>query len=133
MELLAYFNRTNRAAKRAQRLQHIEARRRGPMRGEDWFSTTVHPKITFQSVSIGGSPFPNYRYDAKGNLTIKGITKTVDIYFNYIGETTTPKGSKVYAFEGETTINRNDFAIGNPELPFVGKEAKIEFSVESKK
>jgi K(+)-stimulated pyrophosphate-energized sodium pump len=102
------------------------------MRSGDWFNTGEYPKITFQSASIGSSSNPDYRYDAKGNLTVKGVAKMVDVYFNYLGETVTPKG-KIYSFEGETTINRNDFGIGNPELPFVGKEARIEFSVESKK
>jgi polyisoprenoid-binding protein YceI len=103
------------------------------MRGADWFNTTAFPKITFQSVSIGSSGNPNYRYVAKGNLTCKGITKPANVSFNYLGETVTPEGGKVFSFEGETTVSRNDFGIGKKDLPFLSDEAKIEFSVESKK
>ena len=103
------------------------------MLSDEWFNAAAFPKITFQSTSIGSSSNPNYRFIAKGNLTCKGVTKVVDVYFNYLGEITTPYKSKVYSFEGETTISRNDFGIGKQNLPFLGDEAKVEFSVESVK
>ncbi len=101
------------------------------MKDADWFDANQFPKITFQSNSINSSTNPAFKYMAKGNLTCKGITKPADVYFNYLGETVTPYDSKVYSFEGQTVVNRNDFGIGKPGLAFLGDEAIVDFSIES--
>jgi len=102
------------------------------MRDAEWFNTAQYPSITFQSTAVetapAGSPF---MYVAKGDLTIKGATKPAALSFNYLGETVTPKGDKVYSFEGEATINRGDYGIGGTNLPFLGDNATIGFSIEA--
>jgi K(+)-stimulated pyrophosphate-energized sodium pump len=101
------------------------------MRDTAWFFTAEHPKIILKTNGIDEKFSHGNRYSLNGELTIKGITKSIAVPFNYLGEKTTSWGTKVYTFEGETTINRNDFNIGKPALEFLGDEAKIEFTVES--
>lgn len=95
-----------------------------------YFSADSFPKITFTSTSIELGTDANYKYIAKGNLTIKGITKSVALAFNYVGETTTAKGNKIYTFDGNTKINRNNYniATGSSSL---GDDVGIAFSIEA--
>ncbi len=98
------------------------------MRDTGWFFTSQNPKIIFKSSSIEKAA---NGYVAKGEITIKGVTKQIDVPFKYLGEKKTQWKSTVYAFEGSISINRNDFGIGKPNLEFLGDEAKIDFSIES--
>ena len=110
-----------------------DASRDAKMKEGDWFNVISNPMITFKSSSIQEAPSGDYKYIASGDLTIKGITKQVNVPFNYLGENTGFQNSKVYSFEGAITINRLDFKIGAPYLNFLGDDAKVEFTVEGKK
>jgi polyisoprenoid-binding protein YceI len=102
------------------------------LRSADWFDAAGHPAITFHASKIEtSSAGEHFAYKAVGDLTMKGATHPATMWFNYLGETTTPKGQKVYSFEGESKINRTDFGVGGTNLPFLGDEVKIEFSVEA--
>jgi polyisoprenoid-binding protein YceI len=101
------------------------------MRDTGWFFTQEHPKIVLRTNAIDEKFTHGNRYALNGELTIKGVTKSIAIPFNYLGEKVTNWGTKVYTFEGEAIVNRNDFNIGQPSLEFLGDEAKIEFTVES--
>jgi K(+)-stimulated pyrophosphate-energized sodium pump len=82
----------------------------------------------------------NYPYLAKGKLTMKGVTKDVDLKFKYIGindieESYTDKSGKevtvklaVSGFEGEMTIKRSDFGI---EGGGAAEDVKIELNIEA--
>jgi polyisoprenoid-binding protein YceI len=81
----------------------------------------------------------NYPYLAKGKLTMKGVTKDVDLKFKYIGineieESYTDKSGKevtvklaVSGFEGEMIIKRSDFGI---EGGGAAEDVKIELNIE---
>ncbi|MCX6276060.1 MAG: YceI family protein [Bacteroidetes bacterium] len=101
------------------------------MRDTGWFFTSVNPKIVLKTNGIDEKFSNGNHYSLNGEITIKGITKSIAVPFNYLGEKVTSWGTKVYTFEGEATINRNDFGIGKPNLEFLGDEARIEFTVES--
>jgi K(+)-stimulated pyrophosphate-energized sodium pump len=82
----------------------------------------------------------NYPYLAKGKLTMKGVTKDVDLKFKYIGineieESYTDKSGKevtvklaVSGFEGEMIIKRSDFGI---EGGGAAEDVKIELNIEA--
>ena len=75
-----------------------------------------------------GSPFA---YTAKGELTLKGVTKAVDLQFNYQGTSEQEwegKKMSIIGFEGQTVINRNDFKVGDTGL---GDDVKIEVTLEA--
>jgi polyisoprenoid-binding protein YceI len=46
-----------------------------------------------------------------GDLTIKGVTQSVTIPFEYEGAAKDPYGNERLGFEGSTTISRKDFGI----------------------
>jgi len=82
----------------------------------------------------------NYPYLAKGKLTMKGVTKDVELKFKYIGindieESYMDKSGKevtvklaVSGFEGEMTIKRSDFGI---EGGGAAEDVKIELNIEA--
>lgn len=94
-----------------------EAERDAHLRSADFLDVERHPKITFRGnqVEILGAN------DAvlTGELTIRGVTRTVPLRVRYLGQWQTPwweegvdKGPKSRAgFAAATTINRLDFGV----------------------
>lgn len=74
----------------------------------DFLETDKFPKITFASTSaaVKGDDL-----ELTGDLTIKGITKSVTIPFEFDGEAKDPFGNTRIGFEGKTKISRKDFGI----------------------
>ena len=102
------------------------------LKSPDFFDAEKYGDITFQSTSVAGSG-PNY--EVTGDLTIKGMTKPVTFDVTYNGKGKNPWGVEVYGFEGEATINREDFGLTwNAALEtggvLVGKEIKIDLELE---
>ena len=50
-------------------------------------------------------------YKAMGTLTMKGITKELELPFTFAGPMTDPWGNKRYGVEAKTTIDRKDFNV----------------------
>ena len=46
-----------------------------------------------------------------GDLTIKGVTNTITIPFEFEGAATDPFGNQRVGFEGSVTINRRDYGV----------------------
>ncbi len=79
------------------------------LRSEDFFETETHPELTFKSTgvkNISGSTST-----LTGELTIRGVTKAVELDAEFLGEAKDPWGGTRVAFEAETTINRKDFGL----------------------
>lgn len=70
---------------------------------EEYFNATSYPTLKFVSVSISGK---NGSYTVEGNLTIKGITKSISFPFT---ATATANG---YRLQGQFKLNRKDFKVG---------------------
>ena len=85
------------------------ADRDGHLKSNDFFDMENHPQITFVSTAI--APNGNGGVDVTGDLTIKGITKSVTIPFSYEGTATDPFGNLRAGFEGTTVIQRSDFGL----------------------
>lgn len=97
--------------------------------GVEFLDAAKYPAITFQSTSITKSNTGKYKYIAKGNLTIKNVTKEVEMPFSYVGSSVDDYAKKdVYSFIGEVKINRLDFNAGT-KSPVVGSEVNAQFSV----
>lgn len=97
----------------------------------DFFDTATYPEIRFQSTSVralGGD-----KYEAVGNLTIRDVTKQVEIPFT-LAQGKGPKGEPRLGVEGELAIDRYDYHVSyDPTGMGVGKDVKIELSVEAAK
>ncbi|MEK4129514.1 YceI family protein [Solibacillus sp. FSL W8-0474] len=102
------------------------------LKSPDFFSTDEYPKILFNSTNISKA---GDDYKVTGDLTIKGITKTVTFDVEFGGKGVNPWGVEVYGFEAETKINREDFGLTwNAALEtggvLVGKDIKIKVELE---
>ena len=104
-------------------------RRDGHLRSADFFNADTDSMITFVSKAIKKS---GDGYVATGDLTIRGVTKTVDLPFQILG---VHKG--VLGIEAALTINRFDYgvkwdrALDDGNL-VVGKDVQINLTVEAK-
>jgi polyisoprenoid-binding protein YceI len=90
---------------------------------EEWLNTDKFPTITFRSEKIekGGNG-----YKALGKLTLKGVTKPVDISFTFTGNGGTG------LFKGQFTIKREDYKVGKPGGS-VGSDITLNLEVPVKK
>jgi len=96
-----------------------------------YFDSATYPDIKFTSTSVrkvGGD-----QYVAVGNLTIRDVTKQVEIPFT-LAQGKSPKGDPRLGAEGSLTINRLDYKVGST-IPSaaVGTDIKIDLSVEAQK
>jgi K(+)-stimulated pyrophosphate-energized sodium pump len=108
---------------------------------ETFFNVPKYPKAIFEASEVvkseGNAMYP---YTAKGKLTMKGITKDVELRFKYIGTNeveenyTDDKGNKINrkvaisGFEGEMMINRDQFGIGGGGAT---EDVKVEITLEA--
>jgi polyisoprenoid-binding protein YceI len=102
------------------------------LKSGDFFDVEKFPEMTFVSKRIEKR---GNQLIAIGDLTIKGVTKEVELPFEVV-KANTPFGVAIGA-TGSTKVNRKDFNIlwsrtmdGGGAV--VGDEVKIEFSVEAK-
>ena len=98
----------------------------------DFFDVAKFKKATFEANEIIKTTEPGeYAYTAKGKLTIKGISKDVELKFNYAGTAEQDwegKKTNVAGFDGKTTINRRDFGVGGDGLT---NDVSIEITLEA--
>ncbi len=90
---------------------------------DEYFDEAKFPVITIKSKTITKSNINN-QYTLLGNLTIKGITKTVDVPF------TAEQKNGGYIFKGHFSINRMDFNIGPDNS--IDKVLEVNLSVIAK-
>jgi polyisoprenoid-binding protein YceI len=83
--------------------------RDGHLRSDDFFNSEQFPKMTFNSTSIQKSGDDEYRLI--GDLTIRDITKPVELKVEYNGSTKDPWGFERMGFEISGKINRKEFGL----------------------
>jgi polyisoprenoid-binding protein YceI len=109
------------------------ADRDGHLRSGDFFDTDAQPEITFSSTDVQRD---GTDWTITGDLTIKGITRSVTIPFEENGTAVDPFGNTRIGFEGATTINRKDWDLTwNAALEtggvLVSEKIKLEFDVSA--
>ena len=83
--------------------------RDGHLRSNDFLALEEYPQITFVSTAVETTGPTSF--DVTGDLTIKGVTNSVTIPFEFEGAATDPFGNLRVGFEGSTVINRKDYGI----------------------
>jgi len=81
----------------------------------DFFDAARYPELRFESTSVetGGDELVG-----TGNLTIKGVTKPVELRGSFLGAGTDPMGNERIALELSGTIDRTEFGLEwNAPLP----------------
>lgn len=105
-------------------------RRDNHLRSPDFFEVEKYPDISFKGklVKDGG------KYKLKGDLTMHGVTKPVELDVTYGGKINTGRGEKA-GFRLRGTINRKDFGLTwSNKVPtgelVVGDEVEIVGKIE---
>lgn len=107
--------------------------RDGHLKGADFFAAEEFPKLQFSSTSFTKKSADTY--SLKGDLTIKGITKPVELTVEYGGNMTDFYGQNKAGFEISGKINRSDFgltwsAVTEAGGVVVSEEVKLHLAVQ---
>ena len=97
------------------------------LRSSDFLNVEKFPKATFVSKKI--VPDDGDEFDIIGDLTLNGVTKSITIEVDKVGEGKDPWGGYRVGFEGETEIALKDFNI-TKDLGPASQTVKLELHVE---
>ena len=97
------------------------------LKSDDFFSAEKYPNITFEGTYNNGS--------LTGDLTIKDVTKQVELDVDFGGVVVDPYGQTKAGFEVEGKINRKEFgltwdAVTEAGSVVVGDHVKLQMSVQ---
>ena len=110
-----------------------EPQRDAHLKSADFFDAEHHPKMTFTSTSVRGD---GDSYVVTGDLSLKGVTKAVELEVELNGLSPDPWGGSRIGFSAETEISRKDFGV-DIEMPLdgggvvVGDKIKVQLEVEA--
>jgi polyisoprenoid-binding protein YceI len=78
------------------------------LRSADFFESESHPRMSFRSTGVrqDGEDFV-----LDGDLTIKDVTRPIELEFEYAGVTPDPWGGTRIGFSAKGEINRKDFNV----------------------
>ena len=103
-------------------------RRDNHLKSPDFFDAAQFGTLTFKSTAIKKTGEKTYK--VTGDLTMHGVTKSVELDATLIGTTASRDGKKISGWKVTGTINRIDFKVGTSG-PTVSDEvvltAKAEF------
>ena len=85
------------------------AQRDEHLRSNDFLAMEDYPQITFVSTAVETTGPTGF--EVTGDLTIKGVTNSVAIPFEFEGAATDPFGNQRVGFEGSVVINRKDYGV----------------------
>jgi|SRR5689334_3533416 len=82
--------------------------RDGHLRSGDFFDAENSPKMTFVSTALKAE---GDDYILAGDLTIKDVTKPVELAFEFLGVEQNAYGQTILGFEASTSISRKEFGV----------------------
>ncbi|RZL44287.1 MAG: polyisoprenoid-binding protein [Pedobacter sp.] len=86
-----------------------QSQRDGHLQSGDFFAVDQYPEITFMSTSFIKAGDSEYKM--KGNLTMRGVTKPVELNVEYGGSEDNGHGILKHGFEVTGTVNRMEFGM----------------------
>jgi polyisoprenoid-binding protein YceI len=103
------------------------------LKSPDFLDVETFPTITFTSTAVAAK---GDDIVVTGDLTIHGVTKSVDVVYELLGISQDPWGNTRIGFEGSTKISRKDFGlVWNAALEtggvLVGDDIKLNLDVEA--
>ena len=106
------------------------------LRSNDFFAMDEHPEITFNSTAI--EPVDDDTYRVTGELTIRGVSKSVTFDAERTGPVIDPWGNTRVGFSGSLTVSRKDWGVSwNMALEaggvVVSEKVTLEFDVSATK
>jgi polyisoprenoid-binding protein YceI len=108
--------------------------RDGHLRSDDFFGADTHPTITYRSTSV--RPDGHGAWAVDGELTVRGVTKSVPLTVSFEGGVVDPWGNARIGFEAHAELDREAFGLTwNQALEaggvVVGKTVKIDIEAEA--
>ncbi|MGM0450870.1 MAG: YceI family protein [Pseudomonadota bacterium] len=97
------------------------------LRGEDFLHVSEYPEATFESTSV--EVHEDDTATVTGDLTLRGVTREVDLDMEMIKHGEDPWGDYRMGFEGETTLTLENFGI-DYDLGPEAEEVTLMLSVE---
>ncbi len=106
------------------------------LRSGDFLDAETYPHLYFRSLRVARGA--GTEFDLVGELTIRGVTREVELEVEFDGIVLNPWGQEVIGFTATTEIDREEFGITwNQALEtggvLVGKKVKIEISAQAKR
>lgn len=106
--------------------------RDGHLKGDDFFNAEKFPELKFTSTSFTKN---GDCYVLKGDLTIRDITKSIELKADYNGAMVDPWGQKKVGFEAEGKIKRKEFGLSWDAVTEAGgvvvsDEVKLQLNVQ---
>lgn len=110
-----------------------QADRDGHLKSDDFFAAAQHPTITFKNGVLKKKSAESYALT--GDLTVRGVTKSVTLDVEFGGIMKDPWGNIKAGFELNGKINRKDFGLSWSALTeaggmVVGDDVKLHLNVE---
>ena len=111
-----------------------QADRDNHLRTGDFFEAEKYPTMEFKSTGIKSQSGNEFVLD--GELTIKGVSKPVELLVEFEGVGRSPYGFDLFGFSASTEIDREDWGLTyNMALEsggvMIGKKVKIEIEGEA--
>jgi polyisoprenoid-binding protein YceI len=124
-------NRSNSSAEftvMTKSLDTNHAKRDKHLRGEDFFNVSEYPEATFESTSY--EPTGENTAVLKGDLTIKGTTRPVELQVTEMAAREDPWGNFRRAFQATTEISLDAFNVDEYGLGEASSTAELRIAVE---
>ncbi|WP_253884968.1 YceI family protein [Actinokineospora diospyrosa] len=106
--------------------------RDGHLRSADFFEVETYPELTYTATGVRAD---GDEYVLDGELSLKGVTKTVPLRFELNGFGPDPYGGTRVGFSGTTEINRRDFGVNfegvQNGIAVVGDKISIHIELEA--
>ena len=109
--------------------------RDGHLKSADFFDVETYPNMTFVSTGIRGD---GAEYVLTGDLTIKGVSKSIELDLEFEGVSPDPWGGTRVGFSAIGEINRRDFGLNfdvkvDTGGALVGEKIKLEIEAQAVK
>lgn len=98
------------------------------LRSPDFLDSRKYPTMSFKSTKV--RKLSATKYEVTGDFTLHGVTKTIRVKVDFLGEGKGMKGETRAGFETSFTIKRSDYGM-KKDIPMVGDEVQITLSVEA--
>jgi polyisoprenoid-binding protein YceI len=104
------------------------------LRSNNYLDVAKFPYLTFKSTGV--TELPSGEWILSGDLTIKDVTRPVELLVTFGGAIPDPFGNLRVGFHATTTISRRDYGLttlleGNDGHVLVARDVSIEIDVEA--
>ncbi|TRV80445.1 hypothetical protein FKN01_06765 [Streptomyces sp. 130] len=104
------------------------------LRSPDFLDTDRFPEITYRSSGL--TPAGPDRWTVHGELTMRGVTRPVDLDLSYLGTGPDPWGGVRAAFSATAELRREDFAMNYNQvvqagIAAIGTTLRVELDIQA--